>query len=648
MSPRDFGSLILLPVRAACYATSVARSADGRKDSATELVVAHREIARLVAENADLKTLLVEMQRALDASRADLARYRDLYEESRPNRPEHVPGEEQAAALAAALQDLDVTLLPSVAENDDAADAAGASHGPDGSDEPTSSGDGRTRKRHKHGRARIDASKLLVHAVFVDPPEVVAAGGAGFALVSTESSDRLSRSPARYILLRIHRRIFRRLDSDTQDAETPRTGDEPSVPPPDAELLTAPIPGAVWPRLLADPSAIAHAIVSKYDDLLPLHRQEGISRRDGYVVPRSTLCGWFEAVDPVLQRIVDAMFKDAKRTAFCLASDATGVKVRTGFAPCDPWSVFVFVAGQDHVVFRYARTHDSVVLGEMLEGYRGYLLGDATSIYSPLTTMGIIVLVCCWAHVRRYFYKALETDRARATAAIAILGQLFEVERVCTGLAAAEKTAKRAELARPVLELFDAWLDRERTRVDERTPLKAAITYADNQREELRRFLLDGRLRIDNNVCEGLLRKLVLGLNNWKYFENETGLRWYSNFRSLIASCQLHGLCPQRYLECVLRLAPHWSQRSVLELAPKYWRATANTLTAEQLAIVRPEWSSAFDELMAMPPKPTASVRPHHRRVKAQRSSATIVPDERDGAEREDAADRSRPRRRHR
>ena len=118
-----------MPVRAACYATSVARSADGRKDSATELVVAHREIARLVAENADLKTLLVEMQRALDASRADLARYRDLYEESRPNRPEHVPGEEQAAALAAALQDLDVTLLPSVAENDDAADAAGASHG---------------------------------------------------------------------------------------------------------------------------------------------------------------------------------------------------------------------------------------------------------------------------------------------------------------------------------------------------------------------------------------------------------------------------------------------------------------------------------------------------------------------------------------
>jgi hypothetical protein len=197
--------------------------------------------------------------------------------------------------------------------------------------------------------------------------------------------------------------------------------------------------------------------------------------------------------------------------------------------------------------------------------------------------------------LRRYFFKSLETDRTRSLEAIAIIGQLFAVERACANLPASEKTARRAELATPVLQLFEEWLDRNRGIVEPRTPLAAAVTYADNQHDELRRFLKDGKLRLDNNVCEGQLRSLVLGLNNWQYFESETGLRWYTVFRSLIASCKLHDICPQRYLECVLRLAPHWPKRRLLELSPKHWRATAARLTPEQIGIVSPAWSSAFD-----------------------------------------------------
>lgn len=90
-----------------------------------------------------------------------------------------------------------------------------------------------------------------------------------------------------------------------------------------------------------------------------------------------------------------------------------------------------------------------------------------------------------------------------------------------------------------------------------RGPLRAAITYYDNQRDALRRLLEDGRLRLDNNISEGQLRRLVLGRVNWNYFANETGLNWYVVFRSLIASCHMHQLNPQEYLEQVLRLAPH-------------------------------------------------------------------------------------------
>jgi len=294
---------------------------------------------------------------------------------------------------------------------------------------------------------------------------------------------------------------------------------------------------------------------SSWNDLAPVHPIE-----------------WLRPAEAWLTGIVDAMFVESKRTAPNLAVDATGAAVRGASK----------------------RTHDSIVLAKMLEGYRGYLLADASSIYDPLVTAGRVVLACCWAHVRRYFYKALETDRTRSLEAIAIIGQLFAVERAC---ASTPKTARRAKLAAPILQLFDPWLERNRSTVDPRTPLAAAFTYAHTQYDELRRFLEDGRLRIDHNVCEGQLRNLVLGLNNWQYFESETGLRGYTVFRSLIASCKLHGVCPHRYLECVLRLAPapHWPIRRLLELSPKYWRATAARLTPAQVAIVDPQWSSAFD-----------------------------------------------------
>ena len=639
---------------------------DHRKRAATttvtaQLAAARRVVADLRAENTELKTLLVEMHRALEAAQSDVARYRALYEQSRPNCPERVPSVEQTAALDAVLCELGDPFRPTTPANDAATDEAThetAPTAPAQDDSEPHNGRGacdgekprekREKGEGRHGRAGLDTSKLPVRSVFVEPPEVLAAGGVGFTRVGSETSDRIARSPAVHYILRIVRYTYR-ADATALDGDSASAG---AAPPPDAVLVTAPIPDAVWPRVLADPSAIAHAIVAKYDDLLPLHRQQGISLREGHVMPRSTVAGWLGAADDVVGGVVDAMFDDGKKTAPYMATDATGARVRTDFAPCDSWSVFVFMAEKQHVVFRHARSHDSTVLGKMLEGYRGYLLGDATSIYSPLVAAGRIELVCCWAHVRRYFYKALDSDRARATAAIAIIGQLFEIERKCNDLMGDEKTVRRAALALPVLQLFDDWLERERPHAEERTPLMAAITYATNQREELRRFIEDGRLRIDNNVCEGLLRKLVLGLNNWQYFERETGLRWYTNFRSLIASCQLHELCPQRYLECLLRLAPHWPARRLLDLSPKHWRATAQTFTAEQLAMVTPEWSKAFEELMASRRMPARKNHRSHRRSTsaptAAVTSAIVAPDERGGPGRDDATDRSRLRRRHR
>ncbi|MGA7124289.1 MAG: IS66 family transposase [Polyangiaceae bacterium] len=567
------------------------RGIEAPETTAREAALA-AEVQRLGAENAELKSLLAEQQKALDAAEADVARYRALFEQQRPNWPERVASKEQQLVLEGLLEAFAMPLAP--AANDQA-------EKPPEKEPPAGAPDARDQKpaRSGHGRRPLDLTALPVEMVVCDPPEVVAAGGVGYTLIGSDASDRIAYSPARLTRLRLVRRSFRRdvvATVVTAGDGAPTTDVVNDTPPPDAVIVTGPLPDAVWPRVMADPSAIAHAIVSKYDDLLPLNRQEKITAREGFTVPRSTLCEWFRPAEAWLTGIVDAMFVESKKTAPNLAVDATGAAVRgAGKSKCAPWHVFVFVAAHQHVVFRYARTHDSIVLTKMLEGYRGYLLADASSIYDPLVRAGMVVLACCWAHVRRYFYKALETDRTRSLEAIAIIGQLFAVERACASTPMPDKTARRAKLAAPILHLFDQWLERNRPTVEPRTPLAAAFTYADNQHDELRRFLEDGRLRIDNNVCEGQLRNLVLGLNNWQYFESETGLRWYTVFRSLIASCKLHGVCPLRYLECVLRLAPHWPKRRLLELSPKYWRATAARLTPAQLAIVDPRWSSAFD-----------------------------------------------------
>jgi transposase len=343
-------------------------------------------------------------------------------------------------------------------------------------------------------------------------------------------------------------------------------------------IVRAELPPSVWPRTMADPSAIAELILAKYDMSLPLHRQERASPRLGFYLPRSTQCGWLSEANGYLYRIVDAMMIEARATAHCIATDATTAPIRQ-LGECGSWHLFVFIADQDHIVFRAVPEHTSAAIVGLLSGFKGRLLSDASSVYDVLHREHGVLAFFCWAHLRRYFWRSRDTDPARAHEALAIIAKLFEVERDTADIPMPAKTVERARRATPILAMFDAWIERVRPGVEPRTPLAAALTYYDNQREGLRRFLDDGRVRIDNNLCEQQLRNLVLGRRNWTFFVNPNGLRWYAVFRSLIASCALHGLEPGRYLEEILRLAPHWPLHRMLDLSPRYWSATRAALT---------------------------------------------------------------------
>jgi hypothetical protein len=166
-----------------------------------------------------------------------------------------------------------------------------------------------------------------------------------------------------------------------------------------AELPDRPIP-----RSVAGPGLIAHVIVQKYGDHMPLHRQQGIFKRFGVHLPRSTLANLVQGGTALLGRIVDAMWQHAREHAAWLAIDATGVLVLAA-EQCRRGHFWVVVAQRDHVLFRYTPKHDGSVPAKLLAGFAGYVIADASSVYHELyRNEPDIIEVSCWSHARRRFF----------------------------------------------------------------------------------------------------------------------------------------------------------------------------------------------------------------------------------------------------
>lgn len=328
------------------------------------------------------------------------------------------------------------------------------------------------------------------------------------------------------------------------------------------------------PRALAGPGLLAATIVQRWQDHLPLHRLERIYGRDGLPLARSTICGWHTAVAALAEPLVDAMFKDALANSPYLCTDATGVLVQ---APdkCRLGHFFVVVAPGKHVLFKYTPKHDGKAVDAVLGDYRGFLVADAHSVYEHLYDDGRVVEVACWAHARRYVFKSVESDGARARHALALIQALFAHEREWKSLPPEARLKLRVEKSKPIVEAFFRWCDDEALKVLDETPISKAIGYARNQREALRRFLTDGRLPIHNNSSENALRRQALGRRNWLFVGNDEGGEVNATLVTLLASCQMHGLEPLGYLRDLLCLLPSWPVQQVLALAPASWPITS-------------------------------------------------------------------------
>ncbi len=419
---------------------------------------------------------------------------------------------------------------------------------------------GERERRGPHGRNRLP-EHLPLERIEIHPPQSLrtcACCGQAMRAIGEETSTQLDYRPASLVRVETAR-IKYACACERGGVVVPSHGDGAQAP--------------VIEKGLAGPGLLAHVVVGKYADHLPLNRLEERFAREGVHLAKSTLCDWVTQVTDLLAPIASAMAK-AMLSSHRIHTDDTGIAVLAK-GSTQKGHVWTYV-DDDQVVFRFTSRRKSDGPREFLRGYKGYVQADAANLYDRLYadggSDGAAIEVGCWAHARRRFFEAQMTDRERALVGLGFIKKLYDADRVASRAPPIRRTEERRRLAEPVLDAFKGWLDAESLVVLPKAPIAEAIGYARNQWDALTRFLEDARLKLDNNAAERQLRRVAVGRKNWLFAGSEEGAERGCVLYSLIASCKLHGVNPFEYLRDVLvRVGAH-PARDVLALSPKRWK----------------------------------------------------------------------------
>lgn len=422
-----------------------------------------------------------------------------------------------------------------------------------------------------HGRSPLPDHLVKDRREIHPPVETLSCKGCGKPLtrIGEEHTDQLEYAPASFFLKRFVRVKY-------------------ACRPCDGNVVIAPLPPQPIEKGVAGPGFLAQVLVSKYADHLPLHRQEGIYKRSDVHVTRQSLCDWVGKCADLLTPVYKVMKADVLKSKK-LNTDDTPVRVQDELRPGSTREgrLWVYLGDKDHpqTVYDYTATHGAQA-GPLafLKLFEGYLQADAYKGYDGIYAPGKVVEVGCWAHARRYFFDAKETDRLRAETVLEYVRQMYEVERRARGREPAERLAMRQAQTLPILDAIQLWMDENELQVLPKSPIGEAITYARNQWEALKRYTTDGTLEIDNNTAERALRAVAVGRKNWLFFGSDNGGRWAAVMYTLIQTCKAHGIDPWAYLSDVLERLPTHPASRVAELTPVAWKRARDEADAKAAA----------------------------------------------------------------
>ena len=343
-------------------------------------------------------------------------------------------------------------------------------------------------------------------------------------------------------------------------------------------VSTAAAPAKPIERSAADASVLAHVVVSKYVDHVPLHRLHRMYQRSGVEVPVSTLADWVAGVAERVRPLVEVL-SARMLAAHVVRTDATGLKVLDPQSPenIERGTVWCYVGDDRDVVFRYTPTGEGASgPWALLAGRRGYIQADAASVFDRLYNGGAAaaVEVGCWAHARRRFVALEDTD-CRVAYPLQLIRRLYRLEELANvkRLGPADRAALRAERSQATLNKLKHWLLTTAATEPPSAELTRAAAYCINQWEALTRFVEDGQLSLDNNLCEQQLRDVALGRKNFLFAGSHDAAGRAAVLYSLMRTCAQHGVKPLPWLTSVLRtLAAGWDTNRLEELLPDRWQ----------------------------------------------------------------------------
>jgi transposase len=347
-------------------------------------------------------------------------------------------------------------------------------------------------------------------------------------------------------------------------------------------VVQAPAPSLPIERGRPGPGLLAQVLVAKYLDHTPLYRQARIYARAGVDIDRGTMVGWVGKsawlLKPLAERIQDHVFKAA-----AVNTDDTPLPVLApGHGKTLTGRMWIYLRdGRPHgdtappaVAFFYSPDRKGTRPALHLKGFQGYLQADAYAGYGRIYEAGRIVEVGCWAHARRKIYDVLESTQSPVAAeALAFVKELYQIEGRIRGQSPDERHRVRQAESAPLLDRFHAWIVERRAKLPPRGSLSLALGYALGQWAALVRYTTDGRLEIDNNRAENVLRGIALGRKNYLFAGSDTGGESAAIVCTLIETARLNGIEPFVYLRDVLgRIADHPINR-LDELLPWTWAA---------------------------------------------------------------------------
>ncbi|MFZ5571499.1 MAG: IS66 family transposase [Thermodesulfobacteriota bacterium] len=410
--------------------------------------------------------------------------------------------------------------------------------------------------RKKRGRKPLPEELPRIEVVLdIDESEKVCGCGCELSHIGNDTSEKLEIIPAKIQVIRYVRKKYACKNCEGVE------GDGPTV-------KIASLPPQIIPKSIATPGLLAHIVVAKFEDALPFYRQEKILQRMGVDIPRSTLCNWSVKVADEIKPIMK-LLQDEIRSGPLINIDETPVQVlkepgRSNTSKSYMWVYRGGDPGKPVLLYQYHPTRSGQVALSFLEGYRGYIQTDGYSGYDALEKKDGILLLGCWAHVRRKFFEVIKAKSGKkkegvADKALKLIADLYRIEKQ-----AMEKNLDpdavyrlRQEEAKPILDKFHKWLQIKADITPPRGLLGIAVNYALKNWDRLIRYIDDGRLRPDNNLAENAIRPFVVGRKNWLFSGSPNGASASASLYSLIETAKANGLRPYEYLRFLFEKLPY-------------------------------------------------------------------------------------------